>query len=54
MSTLLSSTLGGTISTSLNVENQAVLGADIVYTPYQIEKLEENGIDTTHYPVDLR
>ena len=36
-----------------SVDIQAALGADIIYTPYQIEKLEENGIDTTNYPVDL-
>ena len=53
VSTLLSTALGATVTPQSTVDIQAALGADIIYTPYQIEKLEENGIDTTNYPVDL-
>jgi len=32
--------------------DKAQLGADVLYTPYQLSILEQDGFDTTNYPVD--
>ena len=52
VSTLLTTALSGTITPDLpvtEVDFEAPLGSDIIYTPYQIEKLEEGGFDTSNY-----
>lgn len=53
VSTVVTTALGNAIQSQLIAEDHRVdLGADVVFTPYQLAVLTDNGIDTDNYPVD--